>query len=157
MAIPTISQLQNELISLVQQVPAFTSSGFSIFSLEDLSQKSALQTLPIAGVGYDGAEPVGNTATSTDARAHSVSLVTLQFLVVIAVQYQYTGQDDNKSQATDLLGEIRQRVLGYRGVNTRPWVFVVERPEPDASGDGLVFYSQVWRTSLPVIGNFNNA
>jgi hypothetical protein len=155
-----ITELEAELIELVRQVPAFAASGFSVFDVDDLANRTELQALPIVGVIYDGALPketARNVATGIAQGAGSVSIVTLQFTVVIAVQYHYAGQDDTKPQATMLLKDLRNTILGYRGVNTRPWRFVYERPEPEASGDGLVFYSQVWQTDVPVIGNTNNS
>jgi len=156
MALATVAQLEAELISAVKGVAAFNDSGFSIFDMSDMSDKSAAQTLPAVGVAYDGAEPsAGNDATPA-TKAHGASLVTVQFVIVIAVQYRYTGQDDTKQQAFALLDQVRAVVLGLKGVNSRPWRFVGERPEADASGDGVVFYSQVWQTTLPIVGNFNN-
>ncbi len=156
MSLATIAQLEAELIDAVKNVPVFSESGFSIFDMSDFSDKAAAQTLPAVGVAYDGAELAGGNDATATTKAHSASLVTVQFVIVIAVQYRYTGQDDTKQQAFELLDQVRAVVLGLKGVNSRPWRFVGERPEPDASGDGVVFYSQVWQTTLPIVGNFNN-
>lgn len=160
MAAPTIKELEDELMGLIQSVPSFGRYVYSIFDVEDLLQQSELATFPTAGVSYDGAVPVarvsGNEAVPVAVGAGGAANITLQFTVILAVQYHYGGQSDTKPQATDLLGEVRTKVIGFRGVNTKPWVFFAERPEPRASGDGLVFYSQVWHTSVPVVGNVNN-
>lgn len=157
----SIDSLQKELEELIQEVSAFKDSGFSAFDISDVAAKTALQNFPLAGVMYDGAVPVerqgGNVANNVAASAHSTSMVSLQFTVVMVIQYHYGGQDDTKPQATALLDDVRARVLGYKGVNTRPWRFIGEKPEPEASGDGLAFYSQVWQTTVPVTGNFNNS
>lgn len=152
----TIDQLQKELEGLVQEVPAFSAACFSVFSLEDLETRTELQTLPIAGVGYDGAELAGTNGTSAQERNNSVSMVDVQFLIILAISYRYAGQDDTKPQATNLLDQIRSKVLGYKGVNSRPWRFYGERPEPGASTDGMAFYSQIWRTTIPVLGDYSN-
>lgn len=164
MALPTIVELQEELQSLVKEVPAFRTSGFSTFDEEDLAVQSEGQGLnfPLAGVIYDGAIPTdriqgGNTANGVAAGAHSATTLSMQFTVMIAIQYHYGGQDDTKPQATALLDDLRQRILGYRGVNSRPWRFVGEKPEPAASGEGLALYSQVWQTVVAAVGNFNNS
>ena len=151
----TIEALHTELCALVKSVPAFADNGFSIFSDIDLPAMSALQTLPLAGVMYDGALPMdrtrnASTPVSQGSQAHS--LVTRQFTVIVAVSYQFTGQDDTKPQATALLEQVCATVMGYTGVNTRPWRFIMERPETTESGDGLVFYSQVWQTDVVVKG-----
>lgn len=153
----TISQLEAELIEAVKGVPAFLQSGFSVFDLADMDEKRTAQTLPAFGVAYDGAEPVGNDAKPTDRSNRAVAMVSVQFVIVIATQYRYTGQDDTKQQAFALLDQVRGVLLGYQNANSRPWRFVGERPEPDASGDGVIFYTQVWQTSLPISGNFNSS
>lgn len=157
MAIATIPELEAELLEAVRGVPAFAASGFSVFNVDDFGVKSAGQgtSLPAFGVAYDGAEPTGNEVNPTGRGAGS-ALLHVQFVIVIAVQYGYTGSDDTKQQAFALLDQVRATVLGLKGVNSRPWRFVGERPEADASGDGVVFYSQVWQTTLPIVGNFNN-
>lgn len=155
MSLATITQLENELIQTIKGVAAFSENGFSIFDLADFGEKLAAQTLPCAGVAYDGAEPAGNDATPT-TKAHAAAFLNVQFVVVVATQYRYTGQDDTKQAVFALLDQVRAAVLGLKGVNSRPWRFVGERPEPDPSGDGVVFYSQVWQTTLPIVGTFNS-
>ncbi len=164
MAIPTIVELHEELQWLVKDVPAFKESGFSTFDIDDLSVQSEGQGLnfPLAGVVYDGALPAdkmqgGNTATPVAASSHAATTLGMQFTVMIVIQYHYGGQDDTKPQATNLLDDLRKRIMGYKGVNSRPWRFVGEKPEPAASGDGLAFYSQVWQTVVSAVGNFNNS
>jgi hypothetical protein len=158
MANPTIHELENELITLVKSVPEFEKSGFSCYNLEDLMQKTELQTFPLVGVCYNGSAIAPSTnpsATASDLRSNSIVLVEHQYLVVIGIQYQYSVQvtEDTKATATDLLDQIRPVILGYRGVNSRPWRWVGESPETNASSDGVVFYSQVWHTTVPAISN----
>lgn len=152
----TIDALCKELEGLVKSVPAFKNNCFSVSNLDDMEQfVRDMQKPPVVGVGYDGAQPVSQSGTAADMRSHSVAMVELQFLVIIVVQYKNPGQNDMKKQATDLLDHVRGLVNGYKNVNSRPWRFAGERPEPSMSTDGLAFYSQVWRTYLPSSGSFN--
>jgi hypothetical protein len=151
-----IKLLEAELVGLVKQSVEFTDTAFSVFSLDDLLVRGNQQNFPIAGVMYDGAVPKGNEASPANDKGSAASLVDVQFTVIIATQYGYSGLEDVKSSAFDLLDAIRSRVVGYMGVNKRPWRFVVEKPEYEPSTDGLVFYSQVWRTLVPSVGLFNN-
>lgn len=158
----SIESLQKELEGLVKDVPAFRYSGFSVFDINDLSDQTTVQAFPLAGVMYDGAIPTdkasgSNAAYPVAVSSHAAATVTMQFTVVIAIQYHYGGQDDTKPKAMSLLDDIRSRVMGHKGINTRPWRFVGEKPEPEASGDGVAFYSQVWQTVVSVVGNFNNS
>lgn len=155
MSTATIASLESELIEVVRSVPAFADNGFSIFDLRDFEDRSAAQTLPVAGVAYEGAELSEGNAAVPKARSHAVSLLDVQFVIVVAAQYRYTGQDDTKQGVFALLDQVRSVVLGMKAANSRPWRFVGERPEPEASGDGVIFYSQVWQTTLPIVGNFN--
>ena len=157
-----ISELQVELETLVKEVPAFKDSGFSSFDIEDVSTQTTLQTFPFAGVMYNGAVAIdksggGNVVVPVSELSHAAMLLVLQYTVVIAIQYHYGGQNDTKPQAMALLTGIRDKVNGYRGVNTRPWRFIGEKPEPEASGDGIAFYSQVWQTVVSSVGTFNNS
>jgi hypothetical protein len=151
-------------MGMVKEVPAFVDKAFSIFSLEDMERLSTEQpgNLPIVGVGYDGAapkgnqiDPKGNTVESNGERG--AAFVDIQFLVVVAIQYTNMGQSDNKQSAMALLHQVRLKLIGYKKVNTRAWRFMGEKPEPSVSVDGLVFYSQVWQTSVPFLGNYSNS
>lgn len=152
-----IKELEEELRGLVKSVPTFSNNGFSIFDLDDFNrQREGGHALPCAGIGYNGAVPVqGNEVRAENPSARAAVMVDGQFLVVVAVEYGYTALDDHKPSAFDLLDQVRTVVNGYKGVNTRPWRFISERPEPEASGDGVLFYSQVWHTAFVSAGNFN--
>lgn len=156
MAIPTIDQLDAELLELVRQVPAFTRNGFSVFDVDDLDVKRGREELPVAGVAYEGCENQNVQATNPPDKAHLATMVVMQFSVIVAIQYQFTGgQDATRAQAHQLLDDMRRRIQGFKGVNARPWRFVGEQPLPEPSGDGVVYYAQVWQTTLPSLGNFN--
>lgn len=156
--LPTIEQLTQELITRAAGLPAFKDKSFSIFDMDDLEAKIAGSgtELPMAGVGYMGCAPAGNVVEPVARLSTAVGLVDMQFMIVVAIQYGYTGADDTKPQATNLLDQMRQQIHGYKQVNSRPWRFIGERPEPEASGDGVAFYSQVWRTAVVSQGSFVN-
>ena len=46
-------------------------------------------------------------------------------------------------------------VDAWTGRVARPWIWAGEKPEDDVSSDGLIFYSQSWRTSVINVGNTN--
>ena len=154
--------LQAELLSLVGEVPAFKEYNFTAYDFDDVTEQTTLGRFPAVGVIYNGAVPIDKngqavTGVPVDSASGAVTMCVMQFTVVIAIQYHYGGQNDTKPQAMALLTDIRKRVNGVRKVNTRPWRFYGEKPEPAASGDGIVFYSQVWQTVVPSIGTFNQS
>ena len=151
----SLEELEAELIEVVSSVPVFKKKTFSIFALDDMEKLSVEQagSLPIVGVGYDGAVPKGNQADPKGEQQSGVAILDVQFLVVVAAQYTNMGQSDNKQAIMALLHEVRLKLIGYRGVNTRAWRFMGEKPEPAASMNGLIFYAQVWQTTVPFVGN----
>lgn len=152
-----IEALGNELRQKVSEMPAFAEAAYSVFNLDDLKTQSELQSLPVVGVTFDGASTgAGNAATATGKTSPTATLVVYQFSVILGLQYYFSGQDDTKPAGHNLLDDLREEIMGYQGVNKRPWVWVGEKPEDDTSTDGLIFYSQVWRTSVPIIGKTNN-
>jgi hypothetical protein len=151
-----IEDLEAELQKKVQALPSFKNSGFSIFDTEDLEGLSSAQNYPLAGVSYDGAIPQaqkGNEASPVAQNAGAARLITVQFTIIIAVQYHIAGDVDTKKHAMRLLKEVRGALLGFKEVNARPWQFVGERPEFGVSGNGVVYYSQVWQTVIANTGN----
>lgn len=156
----SLEALEKELIDLVKTVPAFANNGFSVFDFRDMEERTTMNVFPMVGVGYDGAEPIdtgkGNAANPVAERAGGAILINVQFTIVLAIQYHYAGQNDTKPQAFGLLDDVRKLVLGYKGVNARPWKYIGEKPEPNDSTSGLVFYTQVWQTAIPAVGSLNN-
>ena len=148
----TISALTDELVTLVKQASSLTDNTFSVFNIEDLEEISGHIGFPVAGISYEGTYPVENNADSVAKSSNSVTLVTHTFMVTVGVNYLYASTEDTKPIATDLLDNTRSIILGYKGVNTRPWKFSGELPQETVL-EGVVFYGQIWETLVPVIGN----
>ena len=154
----TIDTLDAELLTLTKSVAAFNNHGYSVFSVEDLDTVRGREDLPVVGVAYDGCELTQQDPNKPNvaAGAHKVAMVTMQFSVIIAIQYRHAGESgESRVTAHELLGDLRKAILGFKGVNSRPWMFVGEQPLPEPSGDGVVYYAQVWQTQVPSAGNFN--
>lgn len=154
-----IDALTKELQSIAKEMPAFKEYKFSVFDIDDMKGKMAAGvSLPVVAVTYDGAGPkVPDQGEPKSKSSFGASLIVLQFSYILAVQYDFSGQEDTKVQATDLLDDLRNRVAGQIRSNNRPWVFVGEKPERDVSEDGMVFYSQVWQTTVAVVGRPNQS
>jgi hypothetical protein len=74
-------------------------------------------------------------------------LVNVRFSVIVAVEYYVNNElDDQKRNAMDLLGLVRGQLIGFMGVNNKPWRFVSEGPIAD-SLDGVILYAQMWETT----------
>ena len=162
---PTVRAFTNELIGLITPITAVADRTWSVYDLDDLDDQREFAGFPVVGVAYEGAQPTENVAShggnfkSAEAQAHraqvqSVVFLEFRFSVIVGIEYNPTGQrdgtDDTKAVATDLLGEIRQGILGYSGVNTRPWLFEGEAPT-GSEIEGVIWYGQVWKTLVPAL------
>lgn len=152
----TIEQLTNEVIAQVSSLSAFTdpsvNKAFSIYDLDDLQTIAKFGGLPVVGVAYEGASVVDNDVVPVTRKAKAAFLYTVRFSVIIAIEYgSAVAGVDPKPDATNLLDETRGVLLGYQGVNNRPWRLSGESPVP-GDMEGVIFYGQVWETDIPVIG-----
>lgn len=160
----TVVELLDELIGMVAADPLLEGRAGPVFDAEDALPAGAdFGRFPRAFIFYNGSEALGKMGISTDATkspslSSSVAVITHQFVVVLAVQYMYAGQDVPGTEVTPpiasavaILDSLRRRLHGYRQANYAPWRFVLERPEPMISGDGIVFYTQVWNVNTPMV------
>ena len=146
----TVAEMMTELVTLVKSAPSVGSKGFSVFNLEELFSFVDAVGFPIAGVTFEGISNKEDGARG-QPRNKSAVYLTAFFTIVVGINYRYATTTDTKPIATDLLDEVRDIVLGYRGVNNRPWILSGETPiETDI--EGAIFYGQTWETDLPVIG-----
>lgn len=157
MSIATLPQLSSELLELVQSTETFKKRGFSIFDLDDFADLTKVgATFPLAGVMYEGSqtqERVTNTPSGGSIRKNTLDIA---FSVVIAMEYRAAGGDDTKVYAMNLLEETRSKVMGYKGVNSRPWILISEIPI-DSDIEGIIFYGQLWKTIIPILGSFKQS
>lgn len=162
---PKVRELQAELVQLVGSLDEFSEKAWTIYNLDDLEEKRQFAGFPVVGVAYEGCTPsTQHASTSTNFKSaaalnqqcnsQAAAILVFRFSILVGIEYNPTGQatneDDTKAIATDLLDEIRQVVLGYKGVNTRPWQLEGERPA-GSEIEGVIWYGQVWRTTVPVL------
>lgn len=144
----SVSAMVSELVTLVSGLEQFKKRSWSIFDVEDLQRKSEFMGFPIVGVAYEGAEVKDQVdLQKTVACPPGAAMITLSFSIVLGVNYSSHGENDTKSDAMDLLDEIRSTVLGYSGVNTRPYRLSGESPTP-GDIEGVIFYGQLWQTDV---------
>lgn len=153
---PSIAELVTEIKTTVTTLPEFTDKGFSVYNLDDLEDIASLGGLPIVGISYEGGSPVENKV-DTAGRGKSTNLFRIRFSVILALAYESAlSSIDTKVDATDLLDALRTTMLGYIGVNTRPWRFLGEAPYP-SNLEGVIFYGQAWETDIVITGDHNRS
>lgn len=147
-----ISDLMGELVARVSALPEFQDRSFSIYNLDDFTETTPMG-YPMVGVAYEGSDPSsGNQGSPVASKSCAVSLLTARFSVILATEYTGVNSvDDTKVSVMDLMDAIKQSIMGYQGVNNRPWVFSGESPVMGGL-EGVIFYGQLWQTDIPVIG-----
>lgn len=131
----------------------FADRIYSIFSLEQIAQlmgQHGMSGTPFVATTYEKGTPVTGSK-GTDARIPrqgDPQLVNVQFSVILGVDAtDFGSNDDTKIAALGMFDEIRPRLQGFKGVNSRPWRFATEGPLSD-SIDGVILYVQLWETII---------
>lgn len=127
-----------------------------VFSIDDLESKTeqALGGLLAVGVGYLGCRSVGTQENTAQSQGRGMN--EYRFMCLFAAPV-----DDQLSQriyATTLLSVLRRGVLGSHikdeATRTqRTWQFVEEQPVINESTRSMLYYTQVWRVSLPTVAD----
>jgi hypothetical protein len=129
---------------------------FSIDDLEDKTEGDLCNKIAV-GVGYAGAENRLEERPGRQGSAgggHAVAMMDALFHVLLVVP---VGEDcTERYDATKLLTVLRRRVHGTKvdgDSSSRLWTWVKELPNIEQSSDTLLYYSQVWRVSMPMMGS----
>lgn len=143
---------------------AFASAGvdtlvYGVFDLDDLERKkeNELGKGIAVGIAYAGIEPpnLGSNPNESAApgRSNAVKMLSHRFLVLLAVPV--TEDCEVRYNATKLLTVLRRGIHGSKidgDEGSRTWNFLTEAPRPDASSSTMLYYTQVWQVSLPLVG-----
>lgn len=158
-----IERMEVDLSSKAQA--AFVTAGVSpsihgVFSLDDLERKTEEELCQrvAVGVGYWGAKPhAGESAQrgsqNTAPGGNAVKMVDFVFMVILAVPHGENCLE--RYSATRLLTVLRRGINGSTvsgDATNRTWTFVSETPNITESTDSMLYYTQVWRVTLPAVG-----
>lgn len=144
--------LRNKIQVAINCNPDLNMVVHGVFSIEDLEQKleSEMGGAIGVGVGYMGCE---RKEDQKPARGNAASIATFSFTTILAVPTSKFS--DERHPATKLLSLVRNSIIGQPvGDDTvqRVWDFVREQAEPSASTPTMLYYSQVWQLTLPIVG-----
>lgn len=152
----TLVQLQDELVSRIKDTTTFNRAAFDIYDLNDLTGRAQEGIRwPMAGVAYERTYPLEQEMPTGKVAVHRKAAITLrhEFSVMIGSDYQISATGDRKDDMLTLLEEIRQQILGFRGINSKPWALQSEQPMP-TDLDGVIFYGQLWATDVVQVGAY---
>ena len=148
---PTIAQLLAELKDRVKTRKEFNDRAFAVYNTDDLAIQMSMQGSPAVGVAYERCDTVEPPGTKTQVASNvktSFLYYTLTFSILIGVEYTPGGDTDTKPIATDLLDAVRKCLIGFKGVNGKPWRFAGEQPV-GSDERGVIWYGQLWETDVP--------
>lgn len=138
-----------------ESVNASVMGVFSIEDMEKLRESDVCAANAVAvGVGYQGATS-RSAAGNVDNAVARTSFVDFAFGVILAVP---AGEHCTmRVDATRVLTALRLGIMGtgpvdhhMNGRAQRSWEFIQEGPNIGESSADLLYYSQVWRLSLPL-------
>lgn len=150
---PTIAALLAELVARVKTRKEFDNRAFQIYNIDDLSIQMATQTTPAVGVGYERCDTIEPPVTRTQQASNvktAFLYYTLTFSILIGVEYTPGADTDTKVIATDLLDAVRKCLIGFKGINGKPWRFAGEQPV-GSDVRGVIWYGQLWETDVPQV------
>lgn len=151
------NDLSDELISLLQGTDSFRKRNVTVFDVDDFAEITKTgSTLPMAGVQYEGGTVLEPSTDRPSSGSLLKAMMEVGFSVTLAIEYRAIGDDDTKRVAMDMLQELRLAIMGYKGVNSRPWVLLSEFPI-ESEFEGVIFYGQLWKTIIPIKGNFKQS
>lgn len=152
-----VQAMELDLVTKVQE--AYATAGLSanilgVYSIDDLENMRVGDLCNLIGVGvaYNGAVPTppDSHVNSSAPGGRSVKMIDFMFLVILVVPH---GEGcTERYDATKLLTVIRRGVLGTTcagDVTNRTWSFVREFPNVQESTDSELYYSQIWKISIP--------
>lgn len=147
--------LMDKVTAAYAEFPEVSVEVYGVFDLEDMErlQESSLGNQLAVGVGYLGADRIGDNVT-TDRGAPAARIMLYTFVILLAVPATDVGA--NRHSATRLMTIMRNKILGTKvaGDNTqRTWNIVREKPEISESNRNMLYYSQVWQVAIPSLGN----
>lgn len=139
-----------------EQVSAPVMGVFSIEDMEAMRESDVCASNSIAvGVGYNGAFARPRAQGNVDNATARPEIVDFVYGVILAVPA--SGDCALRPSAGRVLTALRLGIMGTGvaeghpgGRIARTWEFVQESPSVRESSADLLYYSQVWRLSLPL-------
>jgi hypothetical protein len=155
-----IAEVKNHIADSV--IP-LQGKAFYVFDQDDAEAHLSQVELPFIAIMYVSMSPYDGQSGANPAKDFSGSSAVMQELmisVIVVDEYAGAGLDNDandvtKHSITDLLDDTRHAMLGYRGVNSRPWQWIGESPL-ETSLQNAVMYAQQWRTLVALRKNPSN-
>jgi hypothetical protein len=152
-----VQAMELDLVSKIQA--AYATAGLSaniagVFSIDDLERMRVGDLCNLVGVGvaYNGAVPTPPESHLNSAAPGGRTVKMIDFLFFVILVVPHGEQCTERYDATKLLTAIRRGVLGTTcsgDATNRTWSFVKEYPNVQESSGSVLYYSQIWKISIP--------
>lgn len=146
MNITIATDCTSDIVAKVKAIGDFGAKGqekvFTVYSEEDLLEKTKLLKLPAVGIMYEGIK-----ATAQDPSRQGLA-TDLTVALVLLMTGKAVGNLDTKNQAAQILDEMRNSILKTTSPTGHKWRFVSEVPT-GALGN-YVGYLQRWSTAAVI-------
>ncbi|MEG1121281.1 MAG: hypothetical protein RSE62_03660 [Citrobacter sp.] len=129
---------------------------YGIFSLDDMEklQEGELGEKIAVGVGYLGSQPSSAVGGSQYNGEGGLGGKTIDFTFMAMLAVPANDQVPRRYDAGAILSILKFYTMGAAvedGRTQRPWMFVQEKPEIADSTRTMLYYSQLWRVTIPIV------
>lgn len=132
----------DDITDKLKSTKEFGKKIFSVYSEEDLMDRSKALSYPSVGVMYEGLIPNPGSDPSRQGL-----MADLKVSVILLIDGKGSGLD-RKNKAAEHLDEIRSVILTTKSPTGHKWRFVSETPVGAISG--VLVYQQRWATACPL-------
>jgi len=126
----------------LEAVAAIATKVFSIYSEDDLLDKSRMLKYPAVGVLYEGI-----TASFEDPSRQGLA-TELRVALVLVIDGKSIGNLDKKNEAAQVLDTMRDALKMKTSPSGHKWRFVSEIPV--GLVENVLIYVQRWATFVPI-------
>jgi hypothetical protein len=131
-----------DIANKIANDPLIKGRIFTIYSEEELIERTKAISFPCVGVVYDGITAVGEAGT-TGKQGLSTEL-TVSLMVFFRQNTRATN--DPKLTMVDLMDRLRELIIATRSPSGHLWKFKVEVPVQGKNG--ILAYIQRWSTPV---------
>lgn len=131
---------------------------YSIFSLDELEQKTEndiCESMAL-GVGWIRTATTAESGGTNNGTASSSKSRMIEHFFGVIMAVPTNAACLATTTPTKLLATLMLGILGKEVANdpsSRTWEFVRMDTVPNESSETMLYYQQVWRLAMPVVGN----
>ena len=135
----------DDLEAKVQLIAEFRNKTFSVYSEEELIEKTKGIGYPCIGVIYNGITSQVEVGSTQKVGGSGEIIISL----LVMIRQNTIAKADPKEQIIGKLDQIRSKIMGTKSPTGHFWKFQMEIPVVGKSG--LLAYLQRWATPVQLV------